>query len=112
MTTTAPKRLGGPAAIVGTASGSQTALVTVPAAHTYVVKQIILTNTSAAVRTVTMAIGTTATLANQFVSGMQLAANEVVVIDTALVLAAGEVVNAFADSASLVNATFTGWDQS
>lgn len=110
MATTTPKRLAGPLLIVGTASGSQTAALTVPAGHTYVVKQIILTNTSVAGRTITIGIGTTATLANLIASALALAASEMKTINTALVLTAAEVLNVFADTTNLVNITLVGWD--
>lgn len=108
MATTTPNRLAGPAAL--SVLATPTTLLTVTAAHRYVVKQIIITNTSAAARTVVLSIGTPATVANRILSDVTLAANEVLVIDSALVLEAAETVQAYADTTALVNVTITGWD--
>lgn len=108
MATTTPKRLAGPAAL--SVLATPTTLLTVTAAHRYVVKQIIITNTTAANRTVVLSIGTPATAANRLLSDVVLGPNEVTTIDTALVLEAAETVQAYADAAASVNITLTGWD--
>ena len=108
MATATPKRLAGPAAL--SVLATPTTLLTVPASHRYVAKQIIVTNTSAVARTITLAIGAPATVALRLLSDVPLAANEVLVIDTALVLEAADTVQAYADTAAVVNVTITGWD--
>lgn len=100
------KRLAGPQSVANT----DTTLFTVAADHRYVVKQIILTNTDTVTRTVSIAIGATATVGNRFVSDLSLIAGEIVILDTALVLEAAETLIAIASVSSVLNALVTGWD--
>ena len=100
-------RLGGPTQL-GT---STTTLVTVTAGHTFVVKQIIIANTDTVDRTVTLAIGTSATAANRLMSALPIGANDVMIWDTALVLLTTETLTGLSDTASKVNVTVVGWDK-
>jgi uncharacterized Ntn-hydrolase superfamily protein len=100
-------RLGGPTQL-GT---STTTLVTVSAGHTYVVKQIIIANTDTVDRTVTLAVGSAATAANRIMSALPIGANDLIVWDTALVLAATETLQGLSDTASKVTVTVVGWDK-
>jgi hypothetical protein len=102
-----PKRLGGPTQL-GT---STTTLTTVSSGHQYSVKQVIICNTHTSQVTVSLAIGTAATVANRFVSGLVLEAGSVTVLDTALILEATETVQGLASTASVVNIILTGWDR-
>ena len=101
------KRLGGPTQL-GT---STTTLFTVPASHTYVVKQIVIANTDTVDRLVTLSIGTAATAANHILSALPIGGNDIVVWDTALVLEAAETLQGLSDTASKVNVTLVGWDK-
>jgi hypothetical protein len=100
-------RLGGPTQL-GT---STTTLVTAATGHTYVCKQIVITNTDTVDRTVTLAVGSAATAANRLFSSLPIGANDVMVWDTALVLAAGETLQGLSDTASKVTVTVVGWDK-
>lgn len=90
---------------------STTTLFTVAAGRTYVAKQIIITNTDTVDRTVTLAIGTAATASNRIMSALPIGANDVMVLDTALVLNAAETFQGLSDAASKVNVTVIGWDK-
>jgi uncharacterized Ntn-hydrolase superfamily protein len=100
-------RLGGPTQL-GT---STTTIVTAASGHTYVVKQIIIANTDTVDRTVTLAIGTAATASNRIMSALPIGANDLIVWDTALVLAATETLQGLSDTASKVTVTVVGWDK-
>ena len=103
----AEARLGGPTQL-GT---STTTLCTVTAGHTYVVKQIIISNTDTVDRNVTLAIGSAATAANQIMSALPIGANDLMVWDTALVLNTTETLQGLSDTASKVTVTVVGWDK-
>ena len=103
----AEARLGGPTQL-GT---STTTLCTVTSGHTYVVKQIIISNTDTVDRNVTLAIGSAATAANQIMSALPLGANDLMVWDTALVLNTTETLQGLSDTASKVTVTVVGWDK-
>ena len=90
---------------------STTTIVTVTAGHTFVCKQIIIANTDTVDRTVTLAIGSAATAANQIMSALPIGANDVMVWDTALVLLTTETLEGLSDTASKVNVTVVGWDK-
>ena len=90
---------------------TSTTLCTVTAGHTFVVKQIIIANTDTVDRTVTLAIGTSATAANRLMSNLPIGANDVMVWDTALVLLTTETLTGLSDTASKVNVTVVGWDK-
>jgi hypothetical protein len=100
------KRLAGPSAL-GTSNGT---VATVPSARQWTTKQFVFTNTSGAEALIYLAIGTSATAANRVLSALPIAANDVIVWDTALVLAAAETVEGYADRTG-VNVTMVGWEK-
>jgi len=101
------QRLGGPTQL-GTTT---TTVCTVAASRVEVLKQIIITNTDTVDRTFSLAIGTAATAANRIISQLPIGANDIMVLDTALVLTAGETLQGLADAASVVNVTVIGWEK-
>ena len=100
-------RLGGPTQL-GTTTG---AVVTVPAGRAYIVKQIVVCNTDTVDRLFSLAVGSAATSANRLFSNMPIGANDTLVFDTAIVLAAGETLQGLSDTGSRVTVTVTGWDR-
>ena len=88
-----------------------TTLFTVTTGHTFVVKQIIITNTDTIDRTFTLAIGSAATAANRVISTLPIGANDVIIWDTALVLTTTQTFQGLSDTASKVNVTAIGWDK-
>ena len=100
-------RLGGPLAL-GT---STTTICTAAAGTTEVIKQLIITNTDTVDRTVTIAIGSAATASARLMSALPIGANDMMVFDTALVLAPTETLQGLADAANVVNVTAIGWEK-
>lgn len=100
-------RLGGPTQL-GTTT---TTIVTAASGHTYVLKQIVICNTDTVDRTVTLAIGSAATAANRLMSNLPIGANDTIVFDTAIVLAATETLQGLSDTASKVTVSVVGWDK-
>jgi len=100
-------RLGGPTQL-GTTT---TTICTVSASRVEVLKQIIICNTDTVDRTFSLAIGTAATAANRIISQLPIGANDIMVLDTALVLTASETLQGLADAASVVNVTVIGWEK-
>jgi 2-phospho-L-lactate guanylyltransferase (CobY/MobA/RfbA family) len=100
-------RLGGPTQL-GT---STTTICTAGSGITEVIKQIIICNTDTADRTVTLAIGSAATAANRILSALPIGANDVIILDTALVLLTTETLQGLSDTASKVNVTVVGWEK-
>ncbi len=100
-------RLGGPIQL-GT---STTTIATAPTGYAEIIKQIIITNTDTVDRTVTLAIGSAATAANRLLSNLPIGANDVIVWDTAIVLAAGETLQGLSDTAAKVTVTVVGWEK-
>ena len=98
-------RLGGPTQL-GT---STTTLVTAATGYANIIQQVVITNTDTVDRTVTLAVGSAATAANRLFSSLPIGANDVMVWDTALVLAAGETLQGLSDTASKVTVTVVGW---
>jgi hypothetical protein len=88
-----------------------TTLFTVPSSHQYTIKQIVICNTGGIDRLVTIAKGSAGTAGNCFVYNLPVAANDTVVLDTALVLEAAETIQGQSDTAGQVTATITGWDR-
>lgn len=80
----------------------------VASSRVWVIKQITLCNASGADAIVTLAIGTTATTANRFMSNLPLAASNTAVFDTGIVLTAGEQLFGVADRSG-VNVIINGW---
>ena len=100
-------RLGGPVQL-GT---STTTICTAGTGITEVIKQIIITNTDTVDRTVTLAIGSAATAANRILSALPIGANDVIILDTALVLLTTETLQGLSDTAAKVNVTVVGWEK-
>jgi hypothetical protein len=100
-------RLGGPVQL-GT---STTTICTAGSGITEVIKQIIICNTDTVDRTVTLAIGSAATAANRILSALPIGANDVIILDTALVLLTTETLQGLSDTASKVNVTVVGWEK-
>lgn len=101
------RRLAGP---VITNSTTNVTFFTVPAGHTYVVKMILLTNSSA-VNTAIFRVGFTpgVTMAGR-IYGRTLAANEVVHLETLIPLVAGESLYGANSEATGVVVTLAGYD--
>ena len=102
-----PKLLSSPTTL-GTTT---TTLFTVATGHQYAIKQIVVCNTDGTERAVTLAKGTAATAGNCFVYKLPVASFDTVVLDTALVLEAGETLQGLSDTGSVVTVTVTGWDR-
>jgi hypothetical protein len=100
-------RLGGPVQL-GT---STTTIVTAATGYADIIKQIIIANTDTVDRTVTLAIGSAATAANRLMSALPIGANDLMVFDTAIVLAAGETLQGLSDTAAKVTVTAVGWEK-
>jgi hypothetical protein len=100
-------RLGGPVQL-GT---STTTIVTAASGYADIIKQIIIANTDTVDRTVTLAIGSAATAANRIMSALPIGANDLMVWDTAIVLAAGETLQGLSDTAAKVTVTAVGWEK-
>ena len=100
-------RLGGPIQL-GT---STTTICTAGSGITEVIKQIIICNTDTVDRTVTLAVGSAATAANRILSALPIGANDVIILDTALVLLTTETLQGLSDTASKVTVTVVGWEK-
>jgi hypothetical protein len=100
-------RLGGPIQL-GTTT---TTICTAATGYAEVIKQIIIANTDTVDRTVTLAIGSAATASNRIMSALPIGANDLIVWDTAIVLAAGETLQGLSDTASKVTVTVVGWEK-
>jgi hypothetical protein len=100
-------RLGGPVQL-GTTT---TVIATAAAGYADIIKQIIICNTDTIDRTVTLAIGSAATAANRLMSALPIGANDLMVFDTAIVLAAGETLQGLSDTADKVTVTAVGWEK-
>lgn len=101
------QRLGGPTQLATTT----TTIATVANSRVEVLKQIIITNTDTVDRTFSLAIGNSAVAANRIVSSLPIGANDIMVLDTALVLTATETLQGLADANSVVNVTVVGWEK-
>jgi hypothetical protein len=102
-----PKLLANPTTL-GTTT---TTLFTVPTGRQWAIKQVVVCNTDGVERLVTLAKGTAATAGNCFVYRLPVASSDTVVLDTALVLEAGETIQGLSDSGSVVTVTVTGWER-
>lgn len=101
------RRLGGPIQL-GTTT---TTIASATTGINDIIKQIIICNTDTVDRTVTLAIGSAATAANRLMSNLPIGANDTIVFDTAIVLAAGESLQGLSDTASKVTVTAIGWEK-
>ena len=86
-----------------------TVVATVPSGYQYIVKQVIICNTDTQDRVLSLAIGTSATLANRFVSVLPIGGSDTIVLDTGIILNAGETIQGLSDTASKVNIVLLGW---
>jgi hypothetical protein len=102
------KRLVGPVALSNT---NATVGSAVGASKVWVTKQIIICNTDLVDRLIYLAIGTAATAANRFISALPIAASDVIVLDTALVMTANEQFYGYSDTGSVVTVTIVGWEK-
>jgi len=102
------KRLVGPVTLT---NANATVGIAVPASRQWTVKQIIFCNTSGTERLLYMAVGTAATVGNRFVSALPIAVGDTIVLDTALVLNAGEQFYGYSDTGSVVAVTVVGWEK-
>ena len=102
-----PKLLANPTTL-GTTT---TTLFIVPTGRQWAIKQVVVCNTDGVERLVTLAKGTAATAGNCFVYRLPIAASDTVVLDTALVLEAGETIQGLSDTGSVVTVTVTGWER-
>jgi hypothetical protein len=102
-----PKLLSNPTTL-GTTT---TTLFTVPSGRQWAIKQVVVCNTDGVERLVTLAKGTAATAGNCFVYRLPVASSDTVVLDTALVLEAGETIQGLSDTADKVTVTVTGWER-
>jgi len=100
------KRVAGPT-VMGTSNAT---IATVPASRQWTTKQFVFTNTSGSEALVYLAVGSSATASNRVLSGLPIAAGDVVVWDTALVLDAAETLQGYADRSG-VNITVMGWEK-
>ena len=102
------KRFAGPQELSSN-SGSPT-VITVTTSRQWTTKQFVLTNTSGSEALVYLSIGSPTTAANRVLSALAIAANDVVVWDTALVLESGQTIQGYADRGG-VNITLMGWEK-
>ena len=86
-----------------------TVVATVPSGYQYIVKQVIMCNTDGVDRLISLAIGSSATVANRFISLLPIAASDTIVYDTGIVINAGETIQGLSDTASKVNVVLVGW---
>jgi hypothetical protein len=98
------KRLISPTSLTTSASS---ALYTVPAGYTAIVKQIVVTNTTGTAATFTMYIGA-ASAGNALFSGTSVAANDTVIINLSQVLGTGEILRALSGTNAALNLTVSG----
>jgi hypothetical protein len=100
-------RLGGPVQL-GTTT---TVIATAATGYADIIKQVVICNTDTVDRTVTLAIGSAATAANRLMSNLPIGANDVMIWDTAIVLAAGETLQGLSDTAAMVTVSAFGWEK-
>lgn len=86
-----------------------TVVATVPSGYQYIVKQVIICNTDTQDRVLSLAIGTAADLAKRFVSVLPIGGSDTIVLDTGIILNAGENIQGLSDTASKVNIVLHGW---
>ena len=96
--------------VASTQLGTTTTTVcTVPSGYQYIVKQVIMCNTDTQDRVLSLAIGSAATAANRFVSVLPIGGSDTIVLDTGIILNAGETIQGLSDTASKVNIVLLGW---
>lgn len=104
-------RLVNPTALTATDAALGAAVVAT--GHAWVVKQVMLCNTSGTDRLVYLGIGNTVTggTSSRFMHALPIAAYDTIILDTAVVLNAGDRLWGYSDAASAVNVTVVGWDK-
>lgn len=104
------KRLSGPTVLV---ANTETTLYTCPTAQTTttMIKQFIVTNTSASATTFALSLvpvtGTAGT-ANRLFNSLALLANETILLDVSQVMTSGDFISARSATGSTVNVTISG----
>ena len=85
----------------------------VAAGHVWVIKQIMLCNTSGIDRLVYLGVGTTVTggTSSRFLHALPIGMFDTIVLDTAMVLNAGDRLWGYSDLGSAVNIVVVGWDK-
>lgn len=103
------KRLGGPTQL----TASSAIYYTVPSAIKTIVKQIILANTTASAKTVTVRLYTSGTENNTFdiLSAVSIAANETIAFNCSMVMESTETIKALCSSATSVNIAIFGLEE-
>lgn len=96
-------RLAGPSQL-GTSAAT---LYTTPANMQTIIREIIVCNTTGSAATVTMSIGTDAA-AKRFMSAKSVPANDSYVFDCLIVLAAAEIIQAFAGTTTALTVIMNG----
>ena len=89
---------------------TDTLCATVPSTTTWIVKQIVLTNTTTAPATVTIGLNAGSALAagNHLLSGVTLSAKQVVVLDLHQILATTETIRALQGTANAIVVRIAG----
>lgn len=100
-------RLGGPTQL----TTATTTVCTAASGYSEIIKQIIICNTDTVDRTVSLAIGNAAVASNRLMSQLPIGANDIMVLDTAIVLLETETLEGLADANSVVNVTAVGWEK-
>jgi hypothetical protein len=100
-------RLVGPVAL-GTSNAAVGSAV--PTARAWVIKQITICNTSGIEALVYLAVGSAATASNRFMSALPIAISDTIVLDTGIVMTAGEQLFGYADRDG-VNVIINGWEK-
>lgn len=90
------------AVYTGQPGTTDTLLATVPAAKSWIVKQITVTNTTGTAATITLGMPAAAALAaaNHMLTAVSVPANSVTVVDLSQVLATGETIRALQGTAT------------
>lgn len=98
-------RLVGPVALT---TSNATVGSAVPSGYVWVIKQITICNTSGVEGVMYLAIGSAATASNRFMSSTPVASSDVMVLDTGIVMTAGEQLYGYADRTG-INILVNGW---
>jgi hypothetical protein len=88
-------------------TSAASALYTVPAGYSAIIKQFVVTNISASAATFTFYVNT-ASASNALFSGTSVAANDTVIVNLSQVLTTGETLRALASVGSALNLTVSG----
>ena len=96
-----------------TATDAALGAAVVPAGNAWVIKQVILCNTASIDRLIYLGIGNTVTggTSSRFIHALPIGSNDTIVLDTAMVLNAGDRLWGYSDAGSSVNITVVGWNK-